>query len=102
MVSDPTKLSNGSPAEYEMTPEGQKLFLRAAFEMIKRLHDQKGLGLFWWEPGWLGEEGTSWASESSLAYCHEEGKKLGNEWANQCLFDYNGDALPALGVYKEY
>ncbi len=26
----------------------------------------------------------------------------GNEWANQALFDYDGNALPALRTIKEY
>lgn len=26
----------------------------------------------------------------------------GNEWANQALFDYDGNALPALDVIKNF
>lgn len=26
----------------------------------------------------------------------------GNEWANQALFDYDGNALPSLSVIREF
>ncbi len=26
----------------------------------------------------------------------------GNEWANQALFDYDGNALPALAVIRDF
>ena len=34
-------------------------------------------------------------------YINEEGKSTANEWANQCLFDYQGKKLPAFDVFKQ-
>jgi arabinogalactan endo-1,4-beta-galactosidase len=53
-------------------------------------------GIFYWEPLWLPGEGICWASPAGQVYIHEEGKSTSNEWANQCLFDYAGQQLPAF------
>ena len=39
--------------------------------------------------------GSQWATPAGCAYVGEPGPG-GNEWANQALFDYDGNALPAL------
>lgn len=48
-----------------------------------------------WEPCWLPVPGSQWATPAGCAYVGEPGPG-GNEWANQALFDYDGNALPAL------
>lgn len=79
--------------EYPMTPEGQRQFLR---DLIALLRETPGCaGYCWWEPCWLPVPGSQWATEAGRAYVGEPGAG-GNEWANQALFDYNGNALPAL------
>ena len=93
--------ADGRPSPYEITPEGQERFLVDLMSLIRRLHGGRGKGLYYWEPGWVPANGTSWASRAALAYCGEEEKSTGNEWSNQCLFDYNGDDLPALQVFKK-
>lgn len=40
-----------------------------------------------------------WASEAGQKYIKEEGKSTSNEWANQCLFGYEGRKLPAFDVF---
>ncbi|MBD5517173.1 MAG: glycosyl hydrolase, partial [Lachnospiraceae bacterium] len=40
-------------------------------------------------------------NEAALTYIEEKGPG-GNEWANQALFDYEGNALPALAVIRDY
>ena len=57
-------------------------------------------GVFYWEPLWLPGEGICWASEAGQSYIHEEGKSTANEWANQCLFDYEGRKLPAFDKFN--
>ena len=37
----------------------------------------------------------------SLKYIQDPGPG-GNEWANQALFDYDGNALPALKVIRDF
>lgn len=39
--------------------------------------------------------------EEAIAYMDEKGPG-GNEWANQALFDYDGNALPALEAVRDF
>lgn len=45
--------------------------------------------------------GSGWATEEALACIRESGPE-GNEWANQALFDYGVNALPAMEVIRDY
>ena len=82
---------------YPMTPDGQKEFIHY---IIKRAREEGVDGIFYWEPIWIPGEGICWASEAGQRYIHEEGKSTHNEWANQCLFDYEGRKLPAFDKFK--
>ena len=42
-----------------------------------------------------------WATPASLEYMNDPGP-CGNEWANQALFDYDGNVLPTLEVIRDY
>lgn len=82
---------------FPMTPEGQAEYIRF---FIKKAKENRLDGIFYWEPLWLPGEGICWASEAGQKYIHEEGKSTSNEWANQCLFDYEGKKLPSFDEYK--
>ena len=84
--------------EYPMTPMGQADFMKDVMRRIKEVPG--GLGFFYWEPGWIPVPGCGWATEAALEYTGEKGPG-GNEWANQALFDYEGNALPALDVIRD-
>lgn len=101
-IADGAKRFDGSPVTHPLTIEGQKTFLRDLLTLVRDLSEGRGKAVYWWEPGWLGVKGSSWASPASLRYCGEEGKTCGNEWANQCLFDYRGEALPALYEFQKF
>jgi len=82
---------------YPFTPEGQAAFTREFLAGCKR----HGISaVFWWEPMWIPGDGLCWASEAAQNYIGETGKSTRNEWANQCLFDYEGKKLPAFDCYK--
>ena len=68
--------------------------------VIRSVPKDLGRGFIWWEPAWLPVPGAEWAKPASLAYVHEPGPG-GNEWANQGLFDYDGNALPALHLIAD-
>ena len=87
----------GVTEQYPLTPEGQAAFVE---DFLTLARENNLDGIFYWEPLWLPGEGICWASEAGQAYIHEEGKSTANEWANQCLFDYSGQMLPAFGYYK--
>ena len=85
--------------EYPMTHQGQCEFMQ---DFLTRIAGIKGCrGFYYWEPGWLPVPGSGWANEEALAYIEEKGPG-GNEWANQALFDYDGNALPALKTIKDF
>lgn len=85
--------------EYPMTPKGQADFMQKIMSLISEIPG--GYGFFYWEPGWIPVPGCGWATDEALAYTGEKGP-CGNEWANQALFDYDGNALPALKTIKDY
>ena len=87
----------GFTEKYPITPEGQAAFIRD-FLCAAREHNIDGV--FYWEPLWLPGDGICWASPSGQEYIGETGKSTTNEWANQCLFDYNGEILPAFSSFK--
>lgn len=87
--------------EYPMTKEGQRAFMEELFRRLEEIPGRKARGFFYWEPAWIPVPGSGWATESSLKYMEDKGP-CGNEWANQALFDYNGNALPALAAVREY
>lgn len=101
-IADGARRWNGDPVTHPLTPEGQAAFFRDLLALVEGLPEGRGKALYWWEPGWIPAEGSSWASSASLRYCGEEEKKTGNEWANQCLFDYSGSATPALEVFRNF
>lgn len=87
----------GFTEKYPVTPVGQAEFVR---DFLAQARENKIDGVFYWEPLWLPGEKICWASEAGQKYIHEEGKSTSNEWANQCLFDYNGRKLAAFDEYK--
>ena len=86
---------------FAMTKEGQCEFMKAFLTAVEQVPDNMGRGFFYWEPAWLPVAGSGWATKAALEYIKEAGP-CGNEWANQALFDYEGNALPALQVIRDY
>jgi arabinogalactan endo-1,4-beta-galactosidase len=93
-VSDKTASPDGNPPQYPHSVEGQRNFLRDLVKMVKSV--KRCTGLYYWEPGWLPTDGSTWSTGDARKYMGEEHKTGGNEWANQCLFDYKGNLLPAI------
>ncbi len=85
--------------EYPMSREGQADFMRDILNRIKSVPG--GEGFYYWEPAWIPVCGCGWANEAALLYTGEQGPG-GNEWANQALFDYDGNVLPALVVIRDF
>lgn len=98
LVIDPERAYvPGLSERYPMNPDGQAAFIR---DFLVQARENSIDGVFYWEPLWLPGEGICWASEAGQAYIHEEGKSTTNEWANQCLFDYEGNQLPAFAEFR--
>ncbi len=109
---------------YDISAQGQANEVRDVIEAVKNVGDA-GLGIFYWEPAWIpvnvydaGAEnaaevlaankeawetfGSGWASSYSIAYDPNvnESNYGGSEWDNQALFDFAGNPLPSLKVFK--
>jgi arabinogalactan endo-1,4-beta-galactosidase len=93
---------------------GQQAAMRDIVAAMGGLGDA-GLGVYYWEPAWVPvgrdldlearralweREGSGWATPAAGGYLAAavEGHG-GSEWDNQTLFDFDGRALPSLGVF---
>lgn len=95
------KFSMAGRVAYPGTPQGQADFMQALMEVIKQVPDGHGKGFVYWEPAWIPVPGSEWATQPGWEYVNEKGPG-GNEWANQALFDYEGQALPALETIRRF
>lgn len=86
--------------DYPMTLDGQMAYTRDLITALRAVPGGKGKGFFWWEPCWLPVPGTTWATRPGWEAIGKEGPG-GNSWANQTLFDFDGNALPTLRVIQE-
>ncbi|MCD8371762.1 MAG: arabinogalactan endo-1,4-beta-galactosidase [Clostridia bacterium] len=83
---------------YDLTPDGQDKFVKHILSLSEKL----GItGVYYWEPCWVPGNNICWASRAGEKYTGETDKNTVNEWANQCLFDYQGNMLPAFNSFKK-
>ena len=77
-----------STGPYLPTVQGQATFLRDLMDIVARVPDGRGLGVFYWEPDWIAVPGAGWYTRG------------GDGWDNQTLFDHSGKVLPSLDVFR--
>ncbi|MCR4939931.1 MAG: glycosyl hydrolase 53 family protein [Treponemataceae bacterium] len=98
---------------YPATVQGQADALR---DVIQAVVDAGGIGVFYWEPAWIGVPGNSleeqsalwekygsgWASSFAAVYDPDDAGLYygGSSWDNQALFDFDGKPLDSLAVFK--
>lgn len=87
---------------YEASKEGQKEYLEALLNVIKSVRNDRGIGFIYWEPSWLPFPQVAWAKSAGAKYANEEDVELGNSWANQALFDAEGNANQAFDLFKRF
>lgn len=86
-----------SNLEYEVSKDGQCAFMS---DLGKLICDVDGLeGFIYWGSELIPYDGSSWATYEGIEYMNEKGP-LGNEWANQAVFDYDGNSLPILNTVR--
>lgn len=83
---------------YSATPQGQYEYLNDLVTRIQTVPNNKGVGFFYWEPLWYNGN-VSWATTAGMKYLGVQSSE-GNEWDNQAMFDFSGNALPSLKVFK--
>lgn len=98
----------GKIGGYATSPQGQADELCDLFDVLSKVPNQKGAGLFYWEPDWLPVKGADWASPEGQYYnehgidgvsTESEDTRL-QSWANQAWFSYEGKLLPSASVYR--
>lgn len=67
------------PAPFPESPEGQKQFLEAVHQLVLNTPNNRGVGVFWWEPA---------VARGRLR--------------NRGFFDDDGNALPVINVFDEW
>ncbi|KAB8137695.1 cellulase family glycosylhydrolase [Gracilibacillus oryzae] len=84
---------------YPATPEGQIQYMNDLKEIVKDIPNNRGRGIFWWEPTWIPVEGANWGTEAGKLYNNDTGL-LSNPWDNQTLFDFNGNVLESVSIFR--
>jgi arabinogalactan endo-1,4-beta-galactosidase len=73
---------------YPATPGGQLSFVTDELSILATAPDGLGAGLFYWAPDWI--PGVPW----------EPGAGLGSPNVNMTLFNFDGQALPSVGIFE--
>lgn len=93
--------SGSGPIEgYSVSINGQAQYLSDIMELVNDLPNEQGLGIYYWEPAWLPIKGATWSTEAGMEYSGDKWN-MGNSWDNQALFDFEGNALPSLKVFRD-
>ncbi len=88
-------------AGYTASVAGQASAVRDVIAAVAEVPDDRGMGIFYWEPAWLPGADTGWATKQAGTYHDEEiTADGGSGWANQGMFNYFGEALPSIKVFK--
>ncbi len=115
---------NDDTSIYSATAQGQANEVRDVIEAVANV-GTSGIGVMYWEPAWLPVNvyhadaqdakeilaankqawetyGSGWASSYSIDYdtAVNEDNYGGSEWDNQAMFDFEGNPLPSLNVFK--
>jgi arabinogalactan endo-1,4-beta-galactosidase len=73
---------------YPASPGGQLSFVTDELSILAQIPDELGAGLFYWAPEWI--PGVPW----------EPGTGIGSPNVNLTLFDFQGAALPSIGIFR--
>lgn len=83
--------------EYGISVEGQAKYFTELGKMINEINEL--VGFIYWGSELIPSAGSGWATYEGIEYMHEIGP-LGNEWANQAVFDYEGNVLPVMKIIQ--
>ena len=108
---------------YEISEQGQINHFRNVIKTVSGIDDNKGIGVFWWEPAWIpvqnyadaedkeavlaenkeiwDEKGSGWATIAAADYDKNVGEWYGGSAVdNESVFDFDGKALESLKVFN--
>jgi arabinogalactan endo-1,4-beta-galactosidase len=73
---------------YPATPGGQLSFVTDELSILAQAPGGLGMGLFYWAPDWI--PGVPW----------EPGAGIGSPNVNMTLFNFEGQALPSISIFR--
>lgn len=116
--------SSGVVLGYDISEQGQANEVRAVVEAVHNVGDA-GIGVYYWEPAWIPvqvydpdsadagdvlnknreiweSKGSGWASSYAKTYDPKDAGVYygGSSWDNQALFDFEGNPLESLKIFK--
>lgn len=114
--------ASGISLDYDISVQGQANEVRDVMQAVK---SADGSGVFYWEPAWIPVEvydptaanaaevlernktawethGSGWACSAAKTYDPNDAGVYygGSAWDNQAMFDFNGNPLESLRVFK--
>ena len=106
--------SSGAELRYPVSVEGQSQCIRDVFQAVANT-GKWGIGVFYWEPAWLGvpgndyysqkavweETGSGWATKYAVGYDPDVSDTGGSSYDNQALFSSEGRPLESLKVFDQ-
>lgn len=116
--------SAGVALDYDISVQGQVNEVCAIMQAVKNVGDA-GVGVFYWEPAWIPvqyydpslenadsilennrklweEKGSGWAASAAKTYDPADAGAYygGSSWDNQAMFDFEGNPLESLKVFR--
>lgn len=79
-------VKSADTVNYPISVQGQANCIRDIIETVASVSN--GTGVFYWEPDWIPVKNVGWRTGE------------GNNWENQALFDFKGNILPSMAVFK--
>ncbi|HRR77769.1 MAG TPA: glycosyl hydrolase 53 family protein [Ruminococcus sp.] len=110
--NDVSAANDSLPFAYDISVDGQAQCLTDVFRAVSQT-GKHGLGVFYWEPAWLGlpdlsyeeqkrlwnEAGIGWTSDYAAGYDKNVISAGGSGFDNQAMFDFYGKPLASLDVF---
>lgn len=84
---------------YPATVQGQANYIHDLIQTVLDVPNNRGKGVFYWEPTWIVAPGNTWATPAGMEYINDRWK-TGNARENQALFDCKGKVLPSIKVFN--
>lgn len=83
---------------FPVSKEGQVDYLKHFLTLCKELGVEE---VFYWEPTWILLPDNGWAKDAGQIYVGLTPAPAYNDWANETLFDFEGNANPAIEIFTQ-
>ena len=84
---------------FPITKQGQVDYLKKLLQLCVNAGVEYA---FYWEPCWILLPDSGWAKPAGQIYCGlEPVENADNDWANETLFDFSGEATPGSDIFTQ-